>query len=102
MPRRAFIFCWRFILLAAAATAFLVGLPFLDAVFAAPRAVAFFAGFLACEWWGRVDSVGRSCRAFFLASFWRIATSSSSDMSTFFSTSVIVEQLGRIRRAVSR
>ena len=48
MPRRAFIFCWRFILLAAWATALRVGFPFLDAVFAAPRAVAFLAGFLAC------------------------------------------------------
>jgi hypothetical protein len=48
MPLRAFIFCWRFILLAAWATALRVGLPFLEAVFAAPRAVAFLAGFFAC------------------------------------------------------
>ena len=73
MPLRAFIFCWRFILLAAWATALRVGFPFLLAVFAAPRTV-FFAGFF----------------AFFLASFCRIATNSSRDMSTFFSTSVIV------------
>ncbi len=73
MPRRAFIFCWRFILLAAWATALRVGLPFLEAVFAAPRTV-FFAGFF----------------AFFFASFCRITTSSSRDMSTFFSTSVMV------------
>ena len=74
MPRRAFIFCWRFILLAAWATALRVGLPFFEAVLAAPRAVAFLAGFF----------------AFFFASFCRIATSSSRDMSTFFSTSVMV------------
>ena len=35
MPRLAFIFCCLFILLAAAATALRVGLPFLDAVLAA-------------------------------------------------------------------
>ena len=77
MPLRAFIFCCLFILLAAWATALRVGLPFFEAVFAAPRAVAFFAGFF----------------AFFLASFCRIATSSSRDMSTFFSTSVIVARV---------